>query len=66
VVLVWRNRLCRHALGAAPPIRLIGKPEDVFCYVPSHLNYMISETLKVQPSPTKHAVEVYFPHPLPS
>jgi hypothetical protein len=41
------NRLCRAALGAAPPIRIIGKDEDIFTYVPSHLYYMVVETLKV-------------------
>jgi hypothetical protein len=43
-------RVCRGALGAAPPIRLIGKEADVFCYVPAHLYYMVSETLKVEAS----------------
>ncbi|TFJ81478.1 hypothetical protein NSK_007200 [Nannochloropsis salina CCMP1776] len=40
------ERLCRAALGNAPTVRTIGTDKDDFCYVPSHLYYMIVETLK--------------------
>eukprot|EP00904_Undaria_pinnatifida_P003548 jgi/Undpi1/13194/HiC_scaffold_8.g02856.m1 len=38
--------LCTRHLGAAPEIRIFGKDDATFTYVPSHLEVMLSEQLK--------------------
>lgn len=38
--------LCTRHLGAAPEIRIFGKDDATFTYIPSHLEVMLSEQLK--------------------
>ncbi|CAM9945905.1 unnamed protein product [Ectocarpus sp. 4 AP-2014] len=38
--------LCMRHLGAAPEVRIFGKDDATFTYVPSHLEVMLSEQLK--------------------